>query len=285
MKRSGALIAALALSSVGIVPAALGGLVAAPSASGGSASSSANWAGYVVTPSGSTSGFTGVAASWTVPPLIPPERGAVAEWVGLGGFTSDQLVQAGVLEEWAAGQPVAVPFVEQLPAAAVEGNPVPVASGTTAAASVTVAPAASGAATATLTVTYGTETLAQTVAVDADALASVESSADWIVEAPSTVFGRILPLARFGSVAFSGAAATAADGSSGGLSAWAPAGSLTAVDLAQPDGTQAAPGAVSGDGFTVTETTPTAPNSPGFPRHRHGWPRSWREEFGWGWGR
>jgi Peptidase A4 family len=59
------------------------------------------------------------------------------------------------------------------------------------------------------------------------------SSAEWIAEAPSVCYGqsncRVLPLADFGSVAFSASSATSTDGHKGpiGDSAW----SLSALEL------------------------------------------------------
>jgi hypothetical protein len=62
---------------------------------GGSADS-LNWAGYAVTPG---SGVTAVDSTFTVPSAgaIPP--GFSATWTGIGGYTTSDLIQAGVSEQ------------------------------------------------------------------------------------------------------------------------------------------------------------------------------------------
>jgi Peptidase A4 family len=57
--------------------------------------SSLNWSGYATDPG---SGITGVTSTFTVPTagLVPP--GFAANWTGIGGYTSDDLIQAGTSE-------------------------------------------------------------------------------------------------------------------------------------------------------------------------------------------
>ena len=68
---------------------------------------SLNWSGYAVT----GSGITGVAGSFQVPPagLLPP--GFTATWAGIGGYTSGStdLIQAGVGEQSLPGAPLVGP--------------------------------------------------------------------------------------------------------------------------------------------------------------------------------
>lgn len=61
----------------------------------GGTASSLNWSGYAVTPG---SGITGVTSQFTVPAagLVPP--GFTATWTGIGGYTTSDLIQAGVSE-------------------------------------------------------------------------------------------------------------------------------------------------------------------------------------------
>src|SRR5438270_505776 len=54
-------------------------------------SSSSNWSGYAAT--GGT--FTSVSATWTVPTVASTSTGADATWVGIGGLSSSDLIQAG----------------------------------------------------------------------------------------------------------------------------------------------------------------------------------------------
>ncbi len=58
---------------------------------------SLNWSGYAVTPS--AGGITAVTSTFTVPSagLIPP--GFAATWTGIGGYSSTDLIQAGVGED------------------------------------------------------------------------------------------------------------------------------------------------------------------------------------------
>ncbi len=60
------------------------------------ADASLNWAGYVANKKGST--YTSVSATWTVPKISTASttgNSADATWVGIGGVSSDDLIQAG----------------------------------------------------------------------------------------------------------------------------------------------------------------------------------------------
>lgn len=67
---------------------------------------SLNWAGYVVTPS---SRVTSAVGTFTVPSagLLPP--GFAATWVGIGGYSSADLIQAGVAEDSLPSLPLVGP--------------------------------------------------------------------------------------------------------------------------------------------------------------------------------
>jgi hypothetical protein len=62
----------------------------------GGTADSLNWAGYAVTPG---SGVTAVDSTFTVPSAgsVPP--GFSATWAGIGGYTTSDLIQAGVSEQ------------------------------------------------------------------------------------------------------------------------------------------------------------------------------------------
>jgi hypothetical protein len=66
----------------------------------GDTADSLNWAGYAVTPG---SGITAVSGTFSVPAAgeLPP--GFAASWAGIGGFSSSDLIQAGVSENDAVG--------------------------------------------------------------------------------------------------------------------------------------------------------------------------------------
>lgn len=78
---------------------------------------SLNWSGYAVTPA---SPVTAVNSTFVVPAagLIPP--GFAATWAGIGGFNSQDLIQAGVSEQSLPDNPVSGPqyfaWTELLPA-------------------------------------------------------------------------------------------------------------------------------------------------------------------------
>jgi peptidase A4-like protein len=101
------MISGALLGAVGTVGAAAA--VAVPSAQAGvnhlvavsgATDNSLNWAGYAVTPG---SGITAVSSTFTVPSAgeVPP--GFAASWAGIGGFTTSDLIQAGVSENDAVG--------------------------------------------------------------------------------------------------------------------------------------------------------------------------------------
>jgi hypothetical protein len=100
-------ISGLLLGAVGSFGAA--GAVAVPSglagvnhliAVRGATVDSLNWAGYAVTPG---SGITAVSGTFTVPSAgeLPP--GFSASWAGIGGYSTSDLIQAGVSENSAIG--------------------------------------------------------------------------------------------------------------------------------------------------------------------------------------
>ena len=84
----------------------------------GGTTSSLNWAGYAVTPG---SGVTAVNSTFTVPAAgtLPP--GFSATWAGIGGYSSQDLIQAGVGEQSVPSNPILGPqyyaWYEILPAA------------------------------------------------------------------------------------------------------------------------------------------------------------------------
>ena len=260
-----------------------------PSKSSGAlgGSLSANWAGYV----DSSQPYVGVSGSFTVPDVSQAAPvSSVAEWVGIGGLgSSSGLIQAGVLENYQYGRLQAQAFTENLPAQAKTGQTV--SPGTIVTASVQPA----GTDTWTLSVKAGSTVLAeQTVTLTAAQARSVEQSADWIVEAPSSMSGRILPLASFGSVTFEGATA---ETSAGKTLSMQKAGPPSPVKLASGYNGQVQPGTVGagGDAFTVIESQqPTDPlyDSGGTPSpygygngggYGYGGDHHSRLRGGWGW--
>jgi hypothetical protein len=159
---------------------------------GGSATS-LNWGGYAVTPA--SHDVTAVTSTFVVPKagLILP--GFAASWAGIGGYNSSDLIQAGVTENSLPTNPISGAqygaWYEILPA-----SETPV-SNCTGNAACTVAPGD------TVTVNIHQTSPGQWSISIADptegwtfnkalAYASSESSAEWILEAPTVIAQTIL---------------------------------------------------------------------------------------------
>jgi hypothetical protein len=172
---------------------------------------SSNWAGYAAVPAdGATASFSDVTASWAEPKVTctAGRTDSAAFWVGLGGDsdTSQSLEQLGTEADCdgSGGAPTYSAWWEIVPAASVRMSLV-IHAGDRVTAAVLVKDQTVKMSLKNLT--RGTRfsktmTLAQPLDV---------SSAEWIAEAPSecTPSGRCrsVPLSRFGTVAFTNAAA------------------------------------------------------------------------------
>jgi hypothetical protein len=192
---------------------------------------SSNWSGYSVT----GTSFSSVSGSW-VQPAATCTRGSSgysAFWVGLGGFdpSSQALEQIGTSADCSAsGSTSYTAWYELVPAASVT-VPLSVSPGDTVSASVAV----SGT---TVTLQLQNATTGASFAKTLTIASPDVGSAEWIAEAPSacTASGngcRGLPLANFGTIAFSSSSATAA-GHTGTVSD--PAWSATAIQLQSSSG-------------------------------------------------
>ncbi|PSR20841.1 MAG: hypothetical protein C7B45_13205 [Sulfobacillus acidophilus] len=218
---------------------------------------SENWAGLVQEGKPETS----VSASWTVPTSFastPSAQSAVAEWVGLGGVNTSSLLQVGTITTPnQQGDPVTTVFWEKLPSAAVEGATV--AAGKTVTASITPVSGTTDKWTVAL-VESGSSTplISHTVTLSATQSQAIETSADWITEAPSTNNSRIVPLAPVESTTMTN---LMADGQA--LAAM-PASSLVTIGLQQGPTLVAAPTVnISADTLTVNTIYGTLAPSPG----------------------
>jgi len=199
---------------------------------------SSNWAGYLAT----GSSYTAVNGSWTVPSPTgnSTSTSADAAWVGIGGVTSNDLIQAGTLDTISAsGQVTVSAFYEILPAAA-RLITMTVSPGDVMAASVTET------GTNLWQITITDQTTSQTYSKSLSYASSL-SSAEWIEEDPSTSGGQQMAFDRFGSVSFTGGS-TVANGSSATI---AGAGGLP-ITMLIGGATVATPSAVSGGSFTVS---------------------------------
>ena len=94
---TGAAGAATAASSHGrLIPAHVGQVLPTKNAD----TTSLNWSGYATDPG---SGVTGVASTFTVPSVNPVPPGFAANWTGIGGYNSSDLIQAGTSEDAVQG--------------------------------------------------------------------------------------------------------------------------------------------------------------------------------------
>jgi hypothetical protein len=153
---------------------------------------SRNWSGYVA--SGGT--FTAVSGTWTVPTVAPTGTSADATWVGIGGATTTDLVQAGTQALVDKGVVQYEAWIETLPQAS-QPVPLTVAAGDTVTVSITQRSVNFWGISMIDVTTGGSWT--GTVQY-----ASSASSAEWIQEAPSTGKGVVI-LDRFGTVEFTNA--------------------------------------------------------------------------------
>ena len=158
-------------------------------------SQSENWAGYAAT--GGT--FTDVSATWTVPNVSnTTDSSADATWVGIGGVTSTDLIQAGT-EAIVQGQEVSYSaWIETLPQSEKQ---VALAVSPGDQVNVSIDQQSSGV----WQIVMKNLTTGQTYQTTVNYQSSL-SSAEWIEESPSAGWAQV-PLDDFGSVSFSNATA------------------------------------------------------------------------------
>jgi hypothetical protein len=205
-------------------------------------STSRNWSGYVA--SGGT--FTAVSATWTVPTVSASTGTSVradATWVGIGGATTTDLVQAGTDATVDNGVVTYSAWVETLPQPSRPAS-LAVNAGDT----VTVSLTQPTAGTWNITIRNGTSGGVYNGTVS---YASSTSSAEWIEEAPTAGKGGVVLLDRFGTVQFTKASAV----KDGQAVTPAATGALAVKMVNNKTGvTLATPSALGADGasFTVT---------------------------------
>lgn len=243
-----------------------------PSASSGtgtttSASSvsdtTSNWAGYVS--SGGT--YTAITGSWKVPNVSSDTSSVSADatWIGIGGNTSNDLIQVGTQNEVDSGQVTPGSFYEQLPNASQTVPGVNVQAGDTITAS--IKEIASGEWNISITDLTNGESFSNNVAYNSSA-----SSAEWIEEAPSDTTS-IIPLDSFGAVTFTNGTTTE-NGNTVSI-AGSQAQAYTMDNTAGQALTATSSLDSTGESFTVSRTTASSDSSfgsygdvpSGRPRH------------------
>jgi hypothetical protein len=165
---------------------------------------SGNWAGYIDTPTSDSNSYTSVSGNWKVPNISGDQNGVAAQWIGLGGVSSDDLLQMGTIEQFENGQPVADIFWEKLPSASQNVMSVPI--GSTIDAEIAKVSDSTWNITFTVHTPVGqTEVKTIPVTLDSSYAAGVGTSAEWISEDPSDQNDNLYPLANMGAVAYSNA--------------------------------------------------------------------------------
>ncbi|HWC36355.1 MAG TPA: G1 family glutamic endopeptidase [Mycobacteriales bacterium] len=192
----------------------------------GGTTTSLNWAGYAVTPSGG--GVTAVKSTFTVPTagLLPP--GFAATWTGIGGYDTSDLIQAGVSENSLPDNPISGAqygaWYEILPAAEtpIDGCSTDPACTVAPGDNVSVAISESSPGQWAISINDTTRgwSWAKTISY-----ASSHSSAEWIHEAPTLVAQTLL--ANTGTTHF-GPTSTYTDGTGTHTIA---AGNPTLIDM------------------------------------------------------
>ncbi|MGA2255267.1 MAG: G1 family glutamic endopeptidase [Thermoguttaceae bacterium] len=170
---------------------------------------SANWAGYVAATdlnqpqSGSVSAVSG---SWHVPAVTGTGTAYSAVWVGMDGYNSSTVEQIGTESDLINGRPQYSVWYEMYPQSSVAITTMTVSPGDSISASVQYV--ASGANAGQFKVTIADMSRPNdSFTTYQSASGAQRSSAEWIVEVPSSSSG-VVPLANFASVTFTNASAT-----------------------------------------------------------------------------
>lgn len=215
---------------------------------------SSNWSGYAAT----GSGYTSVSGTWVMPQPSRTTAGIDATWVGIGGVSGHDLIQAGTEAAVDPSGTIAYDaWIEMLPASTRT-----VAGGD--AVSVTITEQSAG----TWLISMKNERTGQLYRTTVQ-YASTHSSVEWIEEAVSSG-RRIVPLTDFGTVTFKNGGAVR-DGRTLTI-AGSGATPITMINGARQP--LATPSALSADGkaFSVTRTSEpsSAAGVPGSGRRRRG---------------
>jgi hypothetical protein len=205
--------------------------------------SSTNWSGYADT----GSSFTKVSARWTEPSATCSSRTTqlAAFWVGIDGYASSSVEQDGTMIECYLGAAYQFTWWEMYPT-----NSVQIVGQTAAAGDSITATVTRSGTSYVLAVTDSTHTADSfSTTQTCSASSCVDTSAEWIAEAPSGSSG-VYPLAHFSSWTASNASVT--EGSTTGTISSFTDDEITMIDSA--GSTKALPGALnsSGNGFSVT---------------------------------
>lgn len=159
-----------------LVPASAGSAAAAGFGPQGGHFEDSNWGGYVAQGS-----FTSISGSWTEPSVTCNSTNDLfAPWVGLDGYGSESVEQAGVQTDCSSGQPVLSAWYEMYPAAPVYWND-PVSEGDTISASIV----SNGGGSYTLTLSDNSKGWSEHVDQN---LSADNASAEAVIESPTSSY-------------------------------------------------------------------------------------------------
>jgi hypothetical protein len=202
--------------------------------------SSTNWSGYADVGANT---YSSVSGNWVEPAATCGSTASYAAfWVGLDGYSSSTVEQDGTLIECMGGTAFYYSWWEMYPTNAIQIVSSAVAAGDAISASVVRT-----GTSYKLTLTDSTNPAASFTTTQA-CTSCVNSSAEWIAEAPSSG-GGVLPLADFGSWTETGAAVSSTT-TSGVISTFA----WSKIKMVVPPAVKARTGAlhVGGTKFKVT---------------------------------
>lgn len=244
---------------------------------------SSNWSGYAVT--GSASSVTSASGSWIVPAVTGATTAYAACWVGIDGFSSSTVEQTGTLSYISGGRSYYEAWYEFYPLQAIMPISLTVSPGDTISASVTYSTSPSAEFTLYIKDISTGISYSTTESVASLGYTPARSSAEWIVEAPSSNVG-VLPLANFGTAYFgeyytplvTGTCYATINSVPGSIGSFGSA--VQTITMVNSRGAaEATPSSLvdGGTSFTITEPsgpsptpTPTPHPTPTPPPHHHG---------------
>ena len=214
-----------------------------------STTTSSNWSGYAAETnlnSPQADSVTAVYGSWKVPTVTGSGTAYTAVWVGIDGYGSSSVEQIGTEQDVVNGHAEYSVWWEMYPAGSVTISSVDINPGDSITASVVYS-----TSTGKFTLSIEDTTNRESFSIAESGSNLQRSSAEWIVEAPSSGEG-ILQLADFGTVTFTGATATI-DGVNGPISdsAWQAVG----IDIAAGQGSvETSLSSLTSNGTSFTDT-------------------------------
>ncbi len=217
-----------------------------------------NWAGYVA--QGKV--YNGISGRWIVPDAslgASAPTAADATWVGLGGVSSDDLIQAGTQALVERGQVVYEAWIELMPE---PSTPVPLEVEAGDELAVSIQKIAPGRFDLMLTNNTTGDSYHMQVAYRSEG-----TSAEWVEEMPAVMDGSFIPLSDFGTTRFLSASARVGTSTIGVAQAGG-----SALSMINGAGDVLAAPSVLGpeSSFTVSRTdAPATPQGSRFRYERH----------------